>query len=329
MESTKNYQLSRVRLTSDENYIPRKCGTIPQERLDYLWRKVRQFAFPVGKFSTVSKNIKLYGARKHIYLKSVAKQRISLRVAVAFPCGVISPKSSFKKIWSATIAILLIYTATITPYRIAFADSEWVYIDPPIDILFFLDIIMSCMTPYYDEELVLVISRGKILVNYLTGWFLLDLLGCLPLYWFFTDTELGSNNYSILTRLLRLPRFYRLFRILKIFRYMSTVRINYLVKLQQRLRIHTGVYNLIKFTSSVFMIVHIVGCLWYLTAQLCAFSEDTWVFRYNYQDSDSATKYIASIYWVFTTMTTVGYGDISPYTGIERSFTLLVMIFGV
>lgn len=28
-------------------------------------------------------------------------------------------------------------------------------------------------------------------------------------------------------------------------------------------------------------------------------------------------------------MTTVGYGDISPYTGLERAFTLLVMIFGV
>ena len=75
--------------------------------------------------------------------------------------------------------------------------------------------------------------------------------------------------------------------------------------------------------------VHIVGCFWYYTAVLDEFGPDTWVFRYDYLDSDDKTLYIASIYWVFSTITTVGYGDIVPFTQLERVFTLFLMGFGV
>jgi len=39
-------------------------------------------------------------------------------------------------------------------------------------------------------------------------------------------------------------------------------------------------------------------------------------------------KYVAALYWVFTTMTTVGYGDIYPMNNLERVFAVCVMIFG-
>eukprot|EP00976_Prorocentrum_cordatum_P030754 625903-Prorocentrum_minimum.AAC.2 len=39
-------------------------------------------------------------------------------------------------------------------------------------------------------------------------------------------------------------------------------------------------------------------------------------------------KYIASIYWAFTTMTTVGYGDISATTVAERIFACIGMVVG-
>jgi len=40
-------------------------------------------------------------------------------------------------------------------------------------------------------------------------------------------------------------------------------------------------------------------------------------------------KYILSIYFTITTMTTVGYGDMSPGTTVEMVYGIFIMILGV
>ena len=44
--------------------------------------------------------------------------------------------------------------------------------------------------------------------------------------------------------------------------------------------------------------------------------------------ADRRTSYITSLYWAFTTLTTVGYGDVVPSTNIERLFAMFVMLMG-
>jgi voltage-gated potassium channel Kch len=40
-------------------------------------------------------------------------------------------------------------------------------------------------------------------------------------------------------------------------------------------------------------------------------------------------QYIMAIYFTITTMTTVGYGDISPNTTVEMVFGISIMVIGV
>ena len=47
------------------------------------------------------------------------------------------------------------------------------------------------------------------------------------------------------------------------------------------------------------------------------------------KDVDNFTVYIASIYWVMTTFTTVGYGDISGNTELEYFYQMIVEIIGI
>jgi hyperpolarization activated cyclic nucleotide-gated potassium channel 2 len=47
--------------------------------------------------------------------------------------------------------------------------------------------------------------------------------------------------------------------------------------------------------------------------------------KFDLIDEPWTVRYINSIYWAVTTMITVGYGDISPQTPIERLFGIFFL----
>lgn len=72
-----------------------------------------------------------------------------------------------------------------------------------------------------------------------------------------------------------------------------------------------------------------MACNWYFTAMIDDFGPETWVARKGYVDSDIGTQYLAALYWSITTMSTVGYGDITALTETEMILSILWMIIGV
>lgn len=68
---------------------------------------------------------------------------------------IIPPDSRFSQIWSLTIAVLLIYTATYMPFKTCFVDESTdtdEIIDWTVDILFMVDILVNFLqaTEYSD-----------------------------------------------------------------------------------------------------------------------------------------------------------------------------------
>ena len=70
---------------------------------------------------------------------------------------------------------------------------------------------------------------------------------------------------------------------------------------------------------TVLIAVHIAACIWYFLARITDFDVNTWVVRYNFEDSGQFHQYLAAFYWIFTTMVTVGYGDIAAGPGTPLS----------
>jgi hypothetical protein len=55
----------------------------------------------------------------------------------------------------------------------------------------------------------------------------------------------------------------------------------------------------------------------------------TWIYLNNYQDLDNFDLYVRSFYFIVTTITTVGFGDITGGNTAEMLFAVTIMIIGV
>ncbi len=135
---------------------------------------------------------------------------------------------------------------------------------------------------------------------YATSFFgIIDLLAVLPTYLsiFFPGTQ-----YFLIIRILRVLR---IFRVLKLVQYLGEARM-----LSQALRASRR--KITVFLFGVLTVVVIFGALMYLI-----------------EDPDSGfTSIPQSIYWTIVTLTTVGYGDISPQTALGQTIASLIMIIG-
>lgn len=95
----------------------------------------------------------------------------------------IYPENDYKANWDSFMTFVLIFTCVVTPLRIALDESEsvgWNMANYIIDGLFLVDIIVIFNTAYYDDDFSIVEDRGQIAKDYVTSWFLIDLVAILP-----------------------------------------------------------------------------------------------------------------------------------------------------
>lgn len=81
----------------------------------------------------------------------------------------------------------------------------------------------------------------------------------------------------------------------------------------QSVQVNSGILRLINLFFLLLAVVHFIGCLWFYQAKIQDFNEQTWIYRAHLLDNSDVSLYLYSIYYVFTTITTVGYGDITAY----------------
>ncbi|NXP42539.1 KCNH2 protein, partial [Leiothrix lutea] len=225
--------------------------------------------------------------------------------------------SPFKAVWDWLILLLVIYTAIFTPYSAAFllSDSEEAQrhhcgyscsplnvVDLIVDIMFIIDILINFRTTYVNSNEEVVSHPAKIAIHYFKGWFLIDMVAAIP----FDLLIFGSGSEEV-TQGTR-PGWAGLLWGWGLWLGVPPV--------PPVLGWVLGWWALIGNVEG-----QRTGWLHALGQQIGKPLNGT--FGPSIKD-----KYVTALYFTFSSLTSVGFGNVSPNTNSEKIFSICVMLIG-
>ncbi|XP_068505523.1 potassium voltage-gated channel subfamily H member 6 isoform X2 [Syngnathus scovelli] len=246
--------------------------------------------------------------------------------------------SPFKAFWDWIILLLVLYTAVFTPYSATFLLDEHGDVrqricgytcnplnvaDLMVDVLFIVDIVINLRTTYVDRNDEVVTQPSRIAKHYIKGWFPIDLFAAIPFDLLIFRS--GSDEMATLTSLLKTARLLRLVRVAR--------------KLDRYSEYGAAVLFLLMCTFV--LIAHWLACIWYAIGFVeRPYTETGWLDNLaeqlgkTYNDNDSSSgpsvkdKYVTALYFTLSSLTSVGFGNVSPNTNSEKIFSICVMVIG-
>ncbi|XP_072298809.1 potassium voltage-gated channel subfamily H member 6a [Eucyclogobius newberryi] len=354
VERRSNLKPSVVNSTSDSDLMRhRTVGRIPQVALSFASDRLRP---PSPTEIEIIAPSKITGRTQNVTEKVThVTQVLSLGADVLPEYKLQAPRihrwtvlhySPFKAVWDWLILLLVIYTAVFTPYSAAFLLNEVEeqrrrvcgytcnplnVVDLVVDVMFIVDIIINFRTTYVNHNDEVVSAPGRIATHYFKGWFLIDIVAAIPFDLLIFQSGSEEPQTTTLIGLLKTARLLRLVRVAR--------------KLDRYSEYGAAVLFLLMCTFA--LIAHWLACIWYAIGNVERTSSARvsgmrigWLDNLaeqigkQYNDSDMASgpsikdKYVTALYFTFSSLTSVGFGNVSPNTNPEKIFSICVMLIG-
>ncbi|XP_053121378.1 potassium voltage-gated channel subfamily H member 8 [Hemicordylus capensis] len=240
--------------------------------------------------------------------------------------------STFKAGWDWLILLATFYVAVTVPYNVCFIGNDELSTtrsttvsDIAVEILFIIDIILNFRTTYVSKSGQVIFEARSICIHYVTTWFIIDLVAALPF-----DLLYAFNvNVVSIVHLLKTVRLLRLLRLLQ--------------KLDRYSQHSTIVLTLLM--SMFALLAHWMACIWYVIGrkemEKKPFTWDIgWLHELGkrlespYHGNNTLggpslrSAYIAALYFTLSSLTSVGFGNVSANTDAEKIFSICTMLVG-
>ncbi|BCQ40185.1 ion transporter [Erwinia rhapontici] len=200
----------------------------------------------------------------------------------------------FEIFWVITtlVSVMTLFIESAEPHKITLQLKEasvFLLLEYAFTLLFSLEYVLRLLTTERP-------------MRYVFSFFgIVDLITTLPLYifWLWPDIAL---RYMMAIRLLRVLR---LLRLIKLLRYMGSANVLWdsLVSARKKLSLFFG---------GVMILLCVFGGLMYVIEG----------------PENGFTSLPVAVYWAVVTMTTVGYGDITPHTPLGRMISSILILLG-
>ncbi|XP_050672374.1 potassium voltage-gated channel subfamily H member 8 [Leptidea sinapis] len=242
---------------------------------------------------------------------------------------IISHYGVFKTFWDWLILIATFYVAVVVPYNASFVDEGHPRIsvtsDVIVEALFIIDIVLNFRTTFVSKKGEVVSDSKPIALNYIRSWFVVDLLAALPFDLLYaSDVYSGTESTHGNVHLVKLTRLLRLARLLQ--------------KMDRYSQYSALILTLLMLSFT--LVAHWLACIWFIIAEkeIEHHKNDSWDLGWINNLADRlkipignishSESYVTALYFTCSSLTSVGFGNVSANTLPEKVFSILVMLVG-
>ena len=191
----------------------------------------------------------------------------------------------------ALLGIILLSVAAVALESVSYINDDYGKLLRILEWVFTIFFTIEYLTRIY-------VLKNK--WGYISSFYgVIDLLAVIPTY---LSLIFAGSQTLVVIRSLRLLR---VFRVLKLARYLEAA-------FDLRAAMYASKMKIFVFLGVVFIVVVIMGTMMFLIEG----------------GENGFTSIPRSIYWAVVTLTTVGYGDISPQTVLGQTLAMAIMIMG-
>ena len=233
---------------------------------------------------------------------------------------ILLPDSIYRELWELLSILLIMFQQFSISYSLSFTTNILnfhYYLLIFCDIFFSIEIFSNLNTAFFSDG-TLVKIRSKIISKYLKGRFLLDFFACFPFeilvpnmkFESSSDTSIAEHDYIKALWLLKCLNVFKLPDIIHNLQCRFTSQLVYTM------------FHITKFLISGVLLIHWTACMMYFCFLKDLESNGA---RWNYIYDSGANPYLRYFYMIVFTMTSTGFGDITPFSLNQKILAIVIM----